>query len=255
MPRIDTHAHVFERSLRPAADARYVPDYDAPLGAYLGLLDQLGAERGVLVQPSFLGGDNRFLLECLRAANGRLAGVVVIEDAISANDIERMHAVGVRGVRFNLIGRSIDILQGPVARHVAALAMGLGWHVELHADAEDLAAALPLLDSFDGVIVVDHFGRPPAEGMDAVLGWAGDARVQVKLSAPYRVGFRDIPALTAQLLDTYGTDRLLWGSDWPWTQHEAAVRIEDTMPAAFGLDSEAMAGLDRTADRLFFSHR
>lgn len=253
MPRIDTHAHVFHRSLRPTADARYVPDYDAPLGAYLSLLDRLGLDRGVLVQPSFLGGDNRFLLDCLAAAGGRLAGVAVIDEAICDESAERMHAAGVRGVRFNLIGRSIDVLQSPAARHVAALAMRLGWHVELHADAADLAAALPLLDGFDGAIVVDHFGRPPAGRVDAVLGWASDARIHVKLSAPYRVGFRDIAALTARLLDAYGTDRLLWGSDWPWTQHEAAVRVDDITPAAFGLDAEAVEGLDRTAYRLFFS--
>jgi predicted TIM-barrel fold metal-dependent hydrolase len=253
MPRIDTHAHVFHRSLTPIADARYVPDYDAPLRAYLDLLDRLGMDRGVLVQPSFLGGDNRFLLDCLAAAGGRLAGVVVIEEAISDDEAERMHAAGVRGVRFNLIGRAIDVLQGAVARRAAALAMRLGWHVELHADAADLAAALPLLDRFDGPIVVDHFGRPPAEGMDAVLEWAGDARVHIKLSAPYRVGFRDITVLTVRLLDTYGTERLLWGSDWPWTQHEAGVRIDDVMPAALGLDAEAVEGLGRTAHRLFFS--
>lgn len=253
MPHIDSHAHVFDRSLTPAAKVRYVPDYDAPLGAYLGLLDRLDMDRGVLVQPSFLGGDNRFLLDCLAAARGRLAGVVVIEEAISDDYAERMHAAGVRGVRFNLIGRSIDVLHGPAARHATALAMRFGWHVELHADAADLAAALPLLDRFDGAIVVDHFGRPLAGSMDAVLAWTRDARVHVKLSAPYRVGFRNITALTARLVDAYGTDRLLWGSDWPWTQHEAAVRIDDITPAAFGLDAEAVEGLHRTAHRLFFS--
>jgi predicted TIM-barrel fold metal-dependent hydrolase len=26
------------------------------------------------------------------------------------------------------------------------------------------------------------------------------------------------------LLDRVGTDRLVWGSDWPWTQHPEATR-------------------------------
>src|SRR2546425_200566 len=64
---VDTHAHVFERGL-PMPDARrYAPDEDALLGTYLHHLDTHGMAHGELVQPSFLGTDNSYLLQALRA--------------------------------------------------------------------------------------------------------------------------------------------------------------------------------------------
>jgi hypothetical protein len=59
---IDTHAHVFERGLPLANARRYAPGYDAPLSAYLAQLDAHGLSNGVLIQPSFLGTDNSYLL-------------------------------------------------------------------------------------------------------------------------------------------------------------------------------------------------
>ncbi len=65
---VDTHAHVFARSLPVLPDARYVPGYDATIAQHLDLLDAHGVDCGVLVQPSFLGTDNRHLLTALAAA-------------------------------------------------------------------------------------------------------------------------------------------------------------------------------------------
>ncbi len=250
--RIDTHAHVFRRSLKPIVTARYAPAYDAPLDSYLRFLDELELDRGVLVQPSFLGSDNRFLIKCLQAARGRLAGIVVAEDALSLEAAEAMQRAGVVGLRFNLLGRSADVLdEGPARRNVT-LAARLGWQIELHADATMLEAALPLLSAFDGPIVIDHFGRPGPGDLATVLRWSDDPRIHLKLSAPYRVGFKDIPALAARLSDIYGPERLVWGSDWPWTQFESATRIDLITPGAFGLDPSTRAALDQTALRLFF---
>src|ERR1700741_2321797 len=71
---IDTHSHVFHRGLKLASGRRYAPDYDAPLSLYLAQLDQNGTTNGVLVQPSFLGTDNSYIVDCLGQTNGRLRG-------------------------------------------------------------------------------------------------------------------------------------------------------------------------------------
>src|SRR5438876_523740 len=62
---IDSHAHVFSRGLKLAATRRYAPDYDATLAEYLNHLGAHGLSHGVLVQPSFLGTDNSYLLPAL----------------------------------------------------------------------------------------------------------------------------------------------------------------------------------------------
>jgi len=80
---IDTHSHVFHRGLKLASGRRYAPDYDAPLSLYLQQLDQNGTTNGVLVQPSFLGTDNSYLVECVKQTNGRLRGIAVVDAPIS----------------------------------------------------------------------------------------------------------------------------------------------------------------------------
>ncbi|WP_024974528.1 amidohydrolase family protein [Ralstonia pickettii] len=231
---IDTHAHVFERGL-PLADARrYAPTYDAPLPAYLAQLDAHGVSHGVLVQPSFLGVDNSYLLAALKQAPQRLRGVAVIDPAAPETLLAQMNAEGIVGIRLNLIGAASPQLKSPVWQAALARLHALGWHVELHVEARRLPALLqPLLEAQVNV-VVDHFGRPdPALGVDdpgfaALLAAGRSRRVWVKISGAYRNGANgrgEAIALAAmpRLKDALGLDRLVWGSDWPHTQFESQI--------------------------------
>jgi predicted TIM-barrel fold metal-dependent hydrolase len=98
----DCHCHVFGPAARfPYAEPRsYTPD-DAPLEAYLALLDRLGFDRGVLVQPSAYGRDNSAMLDALTRAPSRLRGVAVGGAELDAATLKRWHAAGVRGLRAN----------------------------------------------------------------------------------------------------------------------------------------------------------
>jgi predicted TIM-barrel fold metal-dependent hydrolase len=40
---------------------------------------------------------------------------------------------------------------------------------------------------------------------------------------------------TAQLLDTFGPERLMWGSDWPHTQFEQVANYSDTLSSLLDL--------------------
>jgi predicted TIM-barrel fold metal-dependent hydrolase len=246
MATIDTHAHIFQRGLRLANVRRYAPDYDAPLSAYLDMLDRHGIARGVLVQPSFLGTDNSYLLAGLRASPGRLRGIAVVDAGVPLAALREMDAAGVVGIRLNLVGTATAPDFSSTAwrillRHIAEL----GWQVEVHREAGRLAQIVrPLLDA--GVnVVVDHFGRPdPALGVDDpgfrfLLETAASRRVWVKLSGAYRNGAHGrgqqvaldaIPLLRA----AFGMDRLVWGSDWPHTQFEKKI---DYGPAREALDT------------------
>src|SRR4051812_24341414 len=102
----DCHAHVCgPQSRYPyAADRLYTP-HDALLADYRAMLESLGMERGVLVQPSIYGTDNRAMLDALALDPQRLRGVAVVPFDVPASEIEALHARGVRGVRCNIVDR------------------------------------------------------------------------------------------------------------------------------------------------------
>ncbi|MFD7580653.1 amidohydrolase family protein [Kitasatospora sp. NPDC059817] len=221
---VDTHAHVFHRGLPRADRPRYVPDYDALPATYLALLDRHGIGGAVLVQPSFLGSRNDFLLDCLVRHPARFRAVIVLDhdrpcrpDALAPLALD-----GVAGIRLNLIGRRVPDLAGPHWRQVAALLAERGQHLEVHAAGEQWAAITPALRSWPSPVVIDHLGLPGAsEGADrAVLDLATRDHVWIKASAPYRCA-PDAPGrMLRRVLEEAGHQRLLWGSDWPWTRHE-----------------------------------
>lgn len=234
---IDTHAHVFERGLPLANARRYAPGYDAPLAAYLAQLDAHGVSHGVLIQPSFLGVDNSYLLAALKQAPQRLRGVAVIDPAAPEALLAQMNTEGIVGIRLNLIGAPDPQLKSAVWQTALARLHALGWHVELHVEARRLPALLhPLLDANVNV-VVDHFGRPnPTLGIDdpgfaALLAAGRTRRVWVKISGAYRNGNGGrgeavAKAAMPRLKDALGLDRLVWGSDWPHTQFESQISYD-----------------------------
>jgi predicted TIM-barrel fold metal-dependent hydrolase len=228
---IDAHAHVFTRGLALAAERRYAPDYDAPIDAYLSMLDRNGMSHGVLVQPSFLGIHNAYLGAALRAVPGRLRGIAVVDPA-RPDDLPALQAAGVVGIRLNLIGRPHPDFSDPAFRRHLTDVAALGWQVEVQAEARRLPAVLDGLLPFGVNIVVDHFGRPDPRlslndpGFRHLLSVAGTGRIWVKLSAAYRVftgpdSARVAAEAAGQLRGAFGRHRLLWGSDWPHTQFEA----------------------------------
>src|SRR3954463_5076414 len=100
----DCHAHVCGPESRyPYSSARLYTPEDALPADYRRMLDSLGMERGVLVQPSIYGSDNRALLDALALDPARLRGVAVVSFDVKAKEIERLHHAGVRGVRQNIV--------------------------------------------------------------------------------------------------------------------------------------------------------
>ena len=223
---IDSHAHVFKRGLPLAHARRYASDYDATPDDYIKQLDANGISRGVLVQPSFLGTDNSYMLGGLRQYPERLRGIAVVDPGISRDALRDLDKAGVVGIRLNLIGAPNPALDAePWPQLLKALAE-LDWQVEIQAEAHRWSALLgPLLKG--GVkVVADHFGKPdPARGVEDpgfrhLLEQGRTGRVWVKVSGSYRNG-AGLPAAAIPLLrDAFGTGHLVWGSDWPHTQFE-----------------------------------
>lgn len=220
----DTHAHIFGPASRYpyAATRRYTPA-DQVLGDYLTLLDQLGLGNGVLIQPSVYGQDNSCLLNGLRAADGRLRGIVDLDLAALADSaLDDLAATGVRGVRLWITSETVadDI------RAIDGRLVELGWHFDLHFTSSDLLAPLAdCLASLKAPVVIEAMGSVPcpADLTGAAVGALGrlmmTGRVWVKLSHPYQIDRSGPPYPNAVPLARHlveiCADQLLWGSDWP----------------------------------------
>lgn len=240
-PLVDCHFHVFDAGVA-VASARYRPSYAAPLTAWLAMAATVGGAQaepyGVVVQTSFLGTDNAMMLATLRRMPARLRGVAVLDPSVSDAELAAFDTAGVRGIRLNLYGddgwRRIETAPWrTLFQRIAAL----GWHIEIHTHNGDGAVVLSALDAALGntatPVVLDHFGRPGELGTDDpifdVARAVGERRpLWVKISAPYRLSNVDLwPALTTRWAEIAGPDRLVWGSDWPWTNHEGPARADE----------------------------
>jgi predicted TIM-barrel fold metal-dependent hydrolase len=249
---IDTHAHVFHRALPMVPGRRYTPHYDAPLEAYLAVLDQQDVTHGVIVQPSFLGTDNRYLLSCLRASKGRLRGIAVVTPTIGEDALEAFAHDGVVGIRFNMIGDDPEKLRRDEYQALLRRVTAIGWQIEVQAESRDIGSILK------AIIVIDHFGKPDAAlgvkcpGLRRIMAASPLGNIWVKLSAPYRV-HGDQQRYADWLLQFLGPDRLIWGSDWPWTQNEAGRDYASEMSRIRALchDDATWHSMHATAAALF----
>ncbi|ROM72605.1 hypothetical protein BK654_25955 [Pseudomonas brassicacearum] len=248
---IDSHAHVFSRELKLAAARRYTPGYDATLTQYLEHLQTHGLSHGVLVQPSFLGTDNSYLLAALRQAPEQLRGVVVLERDVSRVVLDDMARLGVVGVRLNLMGKAVPDFRDAAWRDFFGHIAELDWHVELHRQAPDLPELIRQLMPFGVKLVVDHFGRPDARlgtdqpGFAELMELGLSGRVWMKVSGIYRLAGTDqqnlafARAALPLLEQSFGSRRLMWGSDWPHTQHEGHVGFDGVMAQLQALQCSA----------------
>ncbi|MEN1833069.1 amidohydrolase family protein [Pseudomonas lijiangensis] len=248
---IDAHAHVFGKGVSLIPGRRYTPDYEATLQSYLANLREHGLSHGVLVQPSFLGTDNQYLLDALAHAPGQLRGVAVVDNTISRSALQRMADQGVVGIRLNLMGRPLPDFSEPGWRDLFKNVWALGWHIELHRHVADLPGLIRDLLPFGCKIVVDHFGRPDARvGVDdpdfqALLELGLSGQIWMKVSAIYRLGGSDeqnmvfANAALPLLVQAFGARRMVWGSDWPHTQHEHHVSYATVVEQFRNLDCPA----------------
>ncbi|MFM0046912.1 amidohydrolase family protein [Paraburkholderia metrosideri] len=246
--RVDTHAHVFQRGLPLADSRRYAPGYDATLDTYLQLLDTHDIGHAVLVQPSFLGIDNRYLLGALSRDTRRLRGVAVVAPDVSEEELVELHGQGITGIRLNLIDQPLPDLAAKSWTPLLERLSRLGWHVELHRNARDLAPMLDRLLEAGVPVVVDHFGRPDPEkgihdpGFKTLLGYGRTGRVWVKVSGAYRcalAGSDFVHEATSRLVEHFGAERLMWGSDWPHTQYEQVMNYGQSLSTLLELSLDA----------------
>lgn len=231
---VDCHFHVVGPLAQfPMLASRSYPPHEAPLSAWKATLGPLGITRGVLVQPSFYGTDNRGVLAALAQAGPALVGVGAVSQEVSETELDALAAAGVRGVRFahfepgdtrGLAGFVPLSALPSLAPRLRARSM----HADLLTDSRLLPGIAELLRAAALPVVLDHMGRAPAHlgaahsGIDALKSLLHEGWLWVKLSGIANIsqqapGYADAQAIHETLVAA-NPERLVWGSDWPHTR-------------------------------------
>ena len=222
----DAHCHVFGPSGRfpYSANRTYTPP-DAPKEKLAALHKHLGFARAVLVQASCHGTDNSAMLDAIAASNNAIRGVAMVGGNVTDAELERLHAGGVRGARFNFVAHLGGAPDLKVIETVVARIAPLGWHLQVHLDAEDILTFRDFLLGLKLPFIIDHMGRVVAKnGLDQkpfklLLDLMKNEQVWVKISGPERISsagkpFHDALPYARALIEA-ASARVLWGTDFP----------------------------------------
>ncbi|EED33360.1 amidohydrolase 2 [gamma proteobacterium NOR5-3] len=225
---VDAHCHVFGPGDKfPYAPQRKYTPCDGPKEKLWMLRDHLGLSRNVIVQATCHGADNRALVDALLDSNGMARGVATVTRDITDEQLQELHAAGVRGVRFNFVKRLVDKLPFDSLEEISRKIAPLGWHIVIYFEASELPELYDFFALLPTDVVVDHMGRPdvskPVDGEEfgLFLKLLGEnPNFWCKVSCPERlsllenVGYGDVIPFARTVVERF-PDRVLWGTDWP----------------------------------------
>jgi predicted TIM-barrel fold metal-dependent hydrolase len=160
----------------------------------------------------------------------------VVDTSVTDGALREMHAAGVRGIRFNLVQAGVTTPE--MVRPLAARVHPLGWHLQFHMLAQQIADDPALFDGLPTPIVFDHLGRVPMDqgvnhpGYVVVRRLLDRGNAWVKLSGAYmdtKVGPDGNWSDTVPVARGYvaaAPERCVWASDWPHVT-EGPVKSDD----------------------------
>ena len=235
---VDTHVHVISDDLEtyPLVSGRrrlgWVDEARFTVEQVLALMDEAGVDRALLVQPlTAYGYDNRYTALSARRYPDRFVSVPIVdmeadgaaETLRSLNENEKM-----TGVR--LFGRAGggDWLDNPKTFPVWELAEELDFPIAVLLGIERAPKLAAMLQRFPGVTVaLDHLGSvpfddgPPYETAAPIFDLARFPNLRLKFSPTNEQsaarGPGGIKDVLERIVDRFGVDRLMWGSNFSAT--------------------------------------
>jgi predicted TIM-barrel fold metal-dependent hydrolase len=235
MPTIDAQVHAYERDHpgRPWHAALTGPE-EVTGDQMVAAMDAVGVDGAILVSAfTMYRYDASYALEVRKRHPRRFALIEPVDPAdpsVAEMITEWKRTPGTVGIRMLLVrsGLSADPAD-PQLNRVLATAARLSLPVNLHiAGRLDQGHAL-IRRNPDTQIVIDHLGlvQPQAPPVPAepwaelprVLALAAHGNVAIKVSGACtlsraRFPFADIWDPVRRIIDAFGIDRCMWGTDW-----------------------------------------
>ena len=274
---IDAHVHVWTPDTQryPLASSYAKSDMVPPSFTPEELFTHCrpsNVDRIVLIQMSFYGFDNSYMLSVMQQHPGTFAGVAIVDenDAETPRAMQRLYEQGVRGFRLYTDKAKAEAWSGSNGmKAMWSTAADTGQAMCLLANPDALPAVERMCKQYPRTrVVVDHFARIGMTGqiesadLDNLCRLAELETVCVKTSAFYALGakqrpYTDLVPMIQRLVKEYGAERLMWASDCPYQvqgEHTYAASIDLIRSHVPGLSTEQKNHLLRdTAQRVFFA--
>jgi L-fuconolactonase len=268
---IETHVHLFDPDRVPyAPDAPYKP---APytLEDHVKLVEAADLAHSIIVHPEPYQDDHRYLEHCFaHEPRPGFFKATCLFDPLREDTPRRMRALAehwpkrIVALRIHEMSLTPETsgpirnrdMKDPRMRSCWQAVTSMGMAVQMHFIPGQAPNIRALASKFpEATVILDHMGRP-GQGTEKeyveVLKLAELPRVILKYSAwgEYK---GDLSQLTKRLFDSFGPDRIIWGTlgNTPADYRKQAARFEELLAFASEADRASIRG--GNAQRLFFN--
>jgi predicted TIM-barrel fold metal-dependent hydrolase len=273
---IDAHSHIWtpETGKYPLAAGFRRANMDPPSFTVEELQERMkpcGVNRVVLIQMSFYGWDNRYMLDTIARFPGQFSGVAVIDQdqPDPGMQMKRLKAEGVRGFRIYPQNKQFETWLDAEGLH-KMFAAGADHNLAMCClmDPNGLPALSKMCAKYpDTPVVIDHLCRIGVSGtvaepdVQALCAMAKHKNVTVKVSAFYALGqkkppYLDLAPLIKRVYDAFGPKRLMWATDCPFqvVEHTYQQSVDLIMKGLDFLSAEDKQHImTKTAERVYFN--
>ncbi|XP_031490305.1 uncharacterized protein LOC116257568 [Nymphaea colorata] len=246
---IDSHLHIWASPQEAAGEfpysAGHEPTLQGDLNFLLKCMEDAGVDGALIVQPINHMFDHSLVTSALRRHPTKFVGCCLANPADDGAGIRQLEYLvieeGYKAVRFNPylwpsnqkmtneIGKSLFRKAGDLGVPVGIMCFK-GLHLHL-SEIEELCTEFP-----STTVIIDHMGfcKPPINEAErhtfaGLLGLSKFPRVYVKYSALFRISrssfpYEDTAPLLSQVITSYGINRIMWGSDFPFVVAECGYK-------------------------------
>ena len=244
---IDSHTHLMtlDTERYPLADPSsvYQPAFEGSANALHEQMQLSGVSKALAISTGFYGWDNSYVLD-QQVDNKSLLAVAALVDPAGVDSAQRLDVLVEQGVCGLRIQRHLfyqQALDDPISTPLWCAVSDLGLTVDVNAAHEEYAAVEARVRAFPQTrFFLDHCGYvssalAPSENTTApVRALARYENVYIKLTflplaSRQAYPFTDVHWMVRELVDAFGPDRCLFGSNFPTVQYIPQTGYEQTV--------------------------
>lgn len=224
----DGHFHIIDPKFPLVENNGFVPEY-YKTEEYRKELREMAVEvvGGVVVSGSFQGHHQDYFSEALTELGENFVGITQLPINTSDQEIRRLDAAGIKGIRFNLyrgLETPLDVIEN-LSKRVNDLC---DWKTEFYINVDTVDPALEKLIHALPQTSVDHLGMG-RNSIDKLKKYLS-VNIPIRVTGFGRIAYQreELESVLVQL-HAENPDGLIFGTDLPSTRAKYRFSIEDIL--------------------------